>query len=113
MVYLPYMDVSLGILCLDFKYRTASCIVESIENGESLERKRIPYSNGAEMMEPGRAYISRERKAARTSGKYKATGMSNPMTKTWFKTESRNIQVITSLVSKGGYDAMHVTISSL
>jgi len=44
-VYLLYMDVSLGILCLYSKYRTASCIVESIENGGSHERKRIPYSN--------------------------------------------------------------------
>ena len=61
-VYVSYMDVSLGILCLYSKYRTAYCIVESIENGGSLERKRIPYSNEAEMMETARASISRKRK---------------------------------------------------
>jgi len=49
---------------------------------ESEDPIQIARENGAEMTEPERASISKERKVARTSGKYKASRMSNPMTKT-------------------------------
>ena len=49
---------------------------------ESEDPIQIARENGAEMTETERASISRDRKVARTSGKYKASRISNPMTKT-------------------------------
>lgn len=49
---------------------------------ESEDPIRIAIENGAELTEPERASISRERKVAKTSGRYKASRMSNPMPNT-------------------------------
>ena len=49
---------------------------------ESEDPIQIARENGAEMTEPETASISRERKVARTSGKFKASRVSNQMTKT-------------------------------
>jgi len=49
---------------------------------ESEDPIQIARENGAEMTKPERASISRGCKVARTSGMYKASRMSNPMTKT-------------------------------
>ena len=48
-------------------------MVEGLQ--ESEDRIQFARENGAEMKEPERASISRERKVARTSGKYKASRM--------------------------------------
>ena len=55
-------------------------MAEAIQESEDLIQ--TAGENGAEMTEPERASFSRELKVARTWGKYKASRMSNPMTKT-------------------------------
>ena len=91
------MDVSLDVLWHIFRIWTSrwvSCV--NIPNIAQLPvlltakwrkpckrcKTQIARENGAEMTEPERASISRERKVARASGKYKASRMSNPITKT-------------------------------
>ena len=85
-VYLPYMDVLL-VSCVNIPNIGQLPVLlkakwrKPCKKGKTL-LKLIARKNGTEMTEPERASISRECKVARTSDKYKASKLSNLITKT-------------------------------
>ena len=81
---------------------------------ESEDPIQIARENGAEMTERERASISRQRKVARTSGMYKASRMSNPMTKTSVQDRIKECPDHHFACVKGQlrYDACHEIVAS-
>lgn len=69
MVYLLYMDVSLGILYIP-NIEQLPVLWKALKMAEAMKESESPIQiagqNGAEMMEPERVSISREPKVART-----------------------------------------------
>ena len=69
MVYLLYMDVSLGILYIP-NIEQLPVLWKALRMAEAMKESESPIQiagqNGAEMMEPERVSISREPKVART-----------------------------------------------
>lgn len=99
------------VSCVYFKYRTAFCMAEAMQ--ESEDPFQIARENWAKMRKPERLPFQADLKLLEHRACTRQAGCQIQWPKLRFKTESRNIQIITSLVSKGSYDAMHVTKSLL